>query len=85
MKTDHAQHLIMAKKQDLDHLDRDLSPVCNLARVCSVRYRYSRYRYGRHTEITEVSGTGIDVVPELTELSGTGIDVPKLPKCPVSV
>ena len=54
MKTDHAQHLIMAKKQDLDHLDRDLSPVCNLARVCSVRYRYSRYRYGC-TKLTEVS------------------------------
>ena len=43
----------------------------NDASVCSVRYRYSRYRYGC-TEITEVSGTGIDVVP-------------KLPKCPVPV
>ena len=36
-----------------------------IARVCSVRYRYSRYRYGCRTEITEVSGTGIDVVPNL--------------------
>ena len=32
-------------------------------RVCSVRYRYSRYRCGCRTELTEVSGTGIDVVP----------------------
>ena len=42
-----------------------------LSRVCSVRYRYSRYRYGCRTELTEVSGTGIDV--------------PNLPKCPVPV
>ena len=41
-------------------------------RVCSVRYRYSRYRYRCRTELTEVSGTGIDVVPNL-------------PKCPVPV
>ena len=41
-------------------------------RYASVRYRYSRYRYGCHTELTEVSGTGIDVVPNL-------------PKCPVPV
>ena len=69
-------------------------------RVCSVRYRYARYRYGCRTELTEVSGTGIDVVPnlpkcpvpvygcctEFTEVSGTGIDVvPNLPKCPVPV
>ena len=39
--------------------------------MCSVRYRYARYRYG-FTKLTEVSGTGIDVVP-------------KLPKCPVPV
>ena len=57
---------------------------CKVSRVCSVRYRYSRYRYGCHTELTELSGTGIDVT-ELTELSGTGIDVPKLPQCPVPV
>ena len=31
--------------------------------VCSVRYRYFRYRYECRTELTEVSGTGIDVVP----------------------
>ena len=43
-----------------------------LARVCYVRYRYSWYRYGCRTELTEVSGAGIDVVP-------------KLPKCPVPV
>ena len=47
--------------------DRPIYP-----RVCSVRYRYCRYRYGCHTELTEVSGTGIDVVPNL-------------PKCPVPV
>ena len=40
--------------------------------MCSVRYRCSRYRYGCRTELTEVSGTGIDVVPNL-------------PKCPVPV
>ena len=40
--------------------------------VCSVRYRYSRYRYGCRTEVTEMSGTGIDVAPNL-------------PKCPVPV
>ena len=40
-------------------------------RVCSVRYRYSRYRYGYRTELTEVTGSGIDV--------------PNLPKCPVPV
>ena len=73
----------------------------------SVRYRYGslyryrryRYRYPYRTELTEVCGTGIDVVPklpkcpvpvlmftELTEVSGTGIDaVPNLPKCPVPV
>ena len=34
--------------------------------MCSVRYRYSRYRYGC-TELTEVSGTGIDVVPSLAK------------------
>ena len=42
-----------------------------IPRVCSVRYRYSRYRYGCHTG-TEVFGTGIDIVPNL-------------PKCPVPV
>ena len=35
-------------------------------------YRSVRYRYGYRTELTEVSGTGIDVVPNL-------------PKCPVPV
>ena len=33
--------------------------------VCSVRYRYSRYRYGCRTELPQVSGTGIDIVPNL--------------------
>ena len=37
-----------------------------------VRYRYSRYRYECRTKVTEVSGTGIDVVPNV-------------PKCPVPV
>ena len=41
-------------------------------KVCSVRYRYSRYRNGCHTEVTEVSDTVIGVVPNL-------------PKCPVPV
>ena len=35
-------------------------------------YRYRRYRYPCRTELTEVSGTGIDVVPNLL-------------KCPVTV
>ena len=35
-------------------------------------YRYRRYRYPYRTELTEVSGTGVDVVP-------------KLPKCPLPV
>ena len=69
-----------------------------IPRVCSVRYRCCRCRYGCGTEVTEVSGTGIDVVPklpkcqvpvwitELTEVSGTGIDVVlNLPKSPVPV
>ena len=34
-------------------------------RVWSVRYRYARYRYCYRTELTEVSGIGIDVVPNL--------------------
>ena len=46
--------------------------VSQLRKVCSVRYRYSRYRYGCSTEVTEESGTGIDIVPTL-------------PKCPVPV
>ena len=48
-------------------------------------YRYRRYRYPCHTKLTEVSGTGSDVVPNLpNEVSGTGSDVvPNLPKCPV--
>ena len=55
----------------------------NIARVCSVRYRYSRYRYGCRTELTEVSGTGMKV---WTGTGGTGIHiVPNLPKCPVPV
>ena len=42
----------------------------NIARVCSVRYRYGTGTPG--TELTEVSDTGMDVVPNL-------------PKCPVPV
>ena len=58
----------------------------NVLMVCSVRFRCSRCRYGCRTELTKVSGTGIDVVPNLpNEVSGTGIDVPKLPKCPVPI
>ena len=53
--------------------------------VCSVRYRYSRYGYGYRTELNEVYGTVIDIVPSLPK-SGTGIDVvPNLPKYPVPV
>ena len=58
-----------------------------------------RDRYGCRTELTEVSDTGIDVVPnlpkcpvpvlmltEITEVSGTGMKVaPNFPKCPVPV
>ena len=44
----------------------------SIAKVSSVRYRYSRYRYGSRTELTEVSSEGVDVVPNL-------------PKCPVPV
>ena len=40
--------------------------------VRSARYRHSRYRYRCRTELTEVFGTAIDVVPNL-------------PKCPVPV
>ena len=47
-----------------------LRTVRNKSRVCSVRNPHSRYRYGFRTELTEVSGTGIHVVPNL-------------PKCPV--
>ena len=32
-----------------------------------VRYHYSRYRYGCRRELTELSGTGIDVVPKLSK------------------
>ena len=53
-------------------LYHNFSSNINIPRVCSVRYRYFRYRYGCRTEITEVSGTGIDVAPNL-------------PKCPVPV
>ena len=55
--------------------------------MCSVN-RYARYRFGCRTELTEVSGTGIDAVPnlqncpvpvfmlyQLTEVSGTSINV----------
>ena len=40
-------------------------PTLNVSKMCSVRYRYSRCRYGCRTEVTEVFGTGIDVVPNL--------------------
>ena len=61
-------------------------------------YRSVRYRYWCRTELTEVFGAGVYVVPNLpkcpvpvlmsyrtyTEVSGIGIDVvPSLPKCPV--
>ena len=44
----------------------------SVSSMCSVRHRYARYRYGGRTERTEVSGTGINVVPNL-------------PTCPVPV
>ena len=41
---------------------------------------------GGRTELTEVSGTGIEINTELTELPGTGIEfVPNLPKCRVPI
>ena len=42
-------------------------------KLCSVQYRYARYRYGCHTELTEVSGTGIDVP------NSTKYPVPEMP------
>ena len=55
--------------------------------MCSVQIRYSLYRNGCRTDLTEVPGIGIDVATtELTEVPGTGINVvPNLPKCPVPV
>ena len=60
-------------------------------RVCSVRYRYSRYRYGCRPNVPKCPvpvsilyrnyGSGIKVC---TGTGGTGIDVvQKLTKCPV--
>ena len=58
-------------------------PVYIFARVCSVQHRYARYRYGCRTELTEVSGTGMQVC---TGTGGTGIHiVPNLPKFLVPV
>ena len=49
-------------------------------------YRYRRYRYSCRTELTEVPGTGNDVVPNLPNspvpIFGA---IPNLPKCPVPV
>ena len=57
-----------------------------IARMCSVRYRYSRYRYGYRTELIEVSGTGVDVVLSLPKCPEPVLMfVPKLPNCPVLV
>ena len=60
------------------------SPLSRMFQVCS------RCRYGCRTELTEVSGTGIDFVPNLpnevhrTGTGGTSIHVvPNLPKYPV--
>ena len=40
------------------------------------------YRCWGRTELTEVSGTGIEVVPNFTEVLGTGVEtVPNLPMC----
>ena len=64
-------------------------PRCPLPALMSYRtYRSVWYRYPYRTELTEVSGTGIDVLPnlpsvryrypyrtELTEVSGTGMKV----------
>ena len=44
----------------------------NMSRVCSVRYRYARHRYGCRTEFAEVSGTGSDVHNFLCEI-GCGV------------
>ena len=59
---------------------QQLLSICRTVRYSRVRsvwmsyrrYRSVRYRYGCRTELTEVSGTSMDIVP-------------KLPKCPVPV
>ena len=56
-------------------------------------YQIARYRYWCRTELTEVSGTGIDMpifsgtgMKVCTGTGGTGVHiVPKLSKCPVPV
>ena len=62
-------------------------PKCPVSVLMVYRsYRSVRHRYPCRTELTEVSGTGINGRTEVTEVSGTGIDVvPNLPKCPVPV
>ena len=53
-------------------MDVPNSPKCPVPVLMYQIYRSVRYRYGCCNELTEVSGTGIDVVPNL-------------PKCAVSV
>ena len=41
--------------------------------VYSVGYTGTPASFGRRTELAEVSGAGMEVVPDLRKLSGTGI------------
>ena len=47
--------------------------------MCSVRYGYARYWHECRTELTEVSGTGIDVVPNLWKCPVLAVYVPSIP------
>ena len=54
--------------------------------VLLIRIRFGRNYQGCVRYGTGILGTGMDIHTELTEVSSTGIDiVPNLPKCPVPV
>ena len=62
--------------KDLDHeaginyLSEVWKRLRKFARVCSVGYTSTRGIFGGRTEATEVSGTGIEFVPNLTGVFG---------------
>ena len=43
-------------------------------------HRSSRYGYERRTDLTEVPGTGMNVIQNLTEVPGTGMEVLRISK-----